>query len=202
VLVYLSKILAPFTPFLAEELYQKMTGDTNSVHLLDWPDAGAIDENVLEKMAHTRQIITDALALRMQKSETEQQIKIRQPLSSLTYNGDKLPEFYEQIIAEEVNVKKVVQGSEFVLDKNLTEELKAEGYTRDIIRAVQSARKQAGLQVDDKIKLSLSVEPPKGYEDLIKSEVNATEISKNENYSHDEIAKINGENITISLEKI
>ena len=202
VLVYLSKILAPFTPFLSEELYQKMTGDTGSVHLLDWPEAGEINDEILEKMSHTRQIITDALALRMQKSETEQQIKIRQPLSSLTYNGDKLPEFYEQIVAEEVNVKKVAQGAEFVLDKNLTDELKAEGYARDIIRAVQSARKQAGLQVDDQIKLSLSVEPPKGYEELIKSEVGAAEIHQNENYAHDEVAKINGENITISLEKI
>lgn len=202
VLVYLAKILAPFTPFLAEELYQKMTGDTGSVHLMDWPAAGEINDEVLAKMARTRQIITDALALRMQKSETEQQIKIRQPLASLTYNGDKLPEFYEQIIAEEVNVKKVVQGSELILDKTLTDELKAEGYARDIIRAVQATRKHAGLQVDDQIKLSLSVDPPKDYKDLIKSEVNATDIVKDGNFAHDEIAKINGEDITISLQKI
>ncbi|MBR2994195.1 isoleucine--tRNA ligase [Candidatus Saccharibacteria bacterium] len=202
VLVYLAKILAPFTPFLAEELYQKMTGDTGSVHLMDWPAAGEINDEVLAKMARTRQIITDALALRMQKSETEQQIKIRQPLASLTYNGDKLPEFYEQIIAEEVNVKKVIHGSELLLDKTLTEELKKEGLARDLIRAIQAARKHAGLQVDDQIKLSLSVVPPKGYEDLIKSEVNATNISQNDNYAYDEITKINGENITISLEKV
>ena len=202
VLVYLSKILAPFTPFLADELYQKMTGSTESVHLLDWPVAGEIDEDVLAKMARTRQIITDALALRMQKSETEQQIKIRQPLAKLVYDGEKLPEFYEQIIADEVNVKKVENGPELTLDKTLTEELKREGYARDLIRAVQAARKHAGLQVDDQIKLSLSVDLPKGYEDLIKSEVNATEINREGNYAHDEIAKIGGENITISLEKI
>ena len=202
VLVYLSKILAPFTPFLAEELYQKMTGSTSSVHLLDWPEAGEINEDVLAKMARTRQIITDALALRMQKSETEQQIKIRQPLSKLIYDGEKLPDFYDQIIADEVNVKNVENGSEFMLDKTLTEELKREGYARDLIRAIQAARKHAGLQVDDQIRLSLSVDLPAGYEDLIKSEVNATEISQKGNYIHDEIAKINGENITISLEKL
>ena len=202
VLVYLSKILAPFTPFLADELYQKMTGSTESVHLLDWPVAGEIDEDILAKMARTRQIITDALALRMQKSETEQQIKIRQPLAKLVYDGEKLPEFYEQIIADEVNVKKVENGPELTLDKTLTEELKREGYARDLIRAVQAARKHAGLQVDDQIKLSLSVDLPKGYEDLIKSEVNATEINQKGNYAYDEIAKIGGENITISLEKI
>lgn len=202
VLVYLSKILAPFTPFLADELYQKMTSSTESVHLLDWPVAGEIDEDVLAKMARTRQIITDALALRMQKSETEQQIKIRQPLAKLVYDGEKLPEFYEQIIADEVNVKKVENGPELTLDKNLTEELKREGYARDLIRAIQAARKHAGLQVDDQIKLSLSIDLPEGYEDLIKFEVNATEIAKNQNYSHDEIAKLNGENITITLEKV
>ena len=202
ILIYLAKLLAPFTPFLAEELYQKMTGVTDSVHLLDWPAAGEVNEDVLAKMARTRQIITDALALRMQKSDTEQQIKIRQPLSRLIYDGEKLPDFYEQIIADEVNVKNVENGPEFTLDKKLTEELKREGYARELIRAVQAARKHAGLQVDDQIKLSLSVDLPKGYEDLIKSEVNATEISQKGNYIHDEIAKINGENITISLEKL
>ena len=138
----------------------------------------------------------------MQKSETEQQIKIRQPLSKLVYDGEKLPDFYEQIVADEVNVKNVTNGPELMLDKNLTEELKREGYARDLIRAVQAARKHAGLQVDDQIKLSLSVELPAGYEDLIKSEVGATEISKAGNYTHDEIAKVGGENITISLEKL
>ena len=153
-------------------------------------------------MSRTRQIITDALALRMQKSETEDQIKIRQPLSKLTYAGDKLDEFYEQIIAEEVNVKTVKNGKELKLDKTLTPELLEEGRAREIIRAVQSARKSAGLQVDDIIKLSISCDLPKAHVDLIKTEVNASTISKDGNYAHDEIAKINGENITISLEKI
>jgi isoleucyl-tRNA synthetase len=202
VLIYTAKLLAPFTPFLAEELYQKMTGSTDSVHLLEWPAAGEIDEEVLAKMTHTRQIITDALALRMQKSDTEQQIKIRQPLSRLTYDGEKLPDFYEQIIADEVNVKSVANGSELTLDKTLTEELKMEGYARDLIRAIQAARKHAGLQLDNQIKLSLSVDLPAGYEDLVKTEVNAVEVNREGNYAHDEIAKINGENITISLEKV
>ncbi len=201
VLIYLSKILAPFTPFLAEELYQKMTGNTDSVHLLDWPAAGEIDREILNNMMRTRGIITDALALRMQKSETEEQIKIRQPLSKLTYDGDKLDSFYEQIIADEVNVKKVENGKKFMLDKTLTEELKQEGIAREIIRAVQSARKHAGLRQDDEIKLSLSINPPRDYVKLIKSEVGATELVKNQNFAHDKIAKVGSENITISLEK-
>ncbi len=196
-------ILAPFTPFLSEELYQKLTGSDKSVHLEYWPGSIEDDrENVLENMARTRQIITDALALRMQKSDTEDQIKIRQPLSNLIYDGDKLDDFYEKIIAEEVNVKKVEHGSKLSLDKTLTKELLEEGRVREIIRAVQSARKHANLRQDDRIKLSLSCDTPKGYEDLIKSEVGAVTITKSGNYAHDEIAKISGDNVTISLEKI
>ncbi|MBQ5812484.1 class I tRNA ligase family protein [Candidatus Saccharibacteria bacterium] len=201
-LIYLSKLLAPFTPFLAEELYQKMTGQNESVHLLDWPEAGEIDTEVLTNMQRTRQIITDALALRMQKSDSEDQIKIRQPLSKLTYDGDKLDSFYEQIIAEEVNVKQVENAKEFALDKTLTDELKREGQAREIIRAVQSARKHAGLRQDDLVKLSLSIDPPTEYIDLIKSETGTLELTKDQNYSHDEIAKLNGTNVTISLEKL
>ena len=201
ILVYLSRLLAPFTPFLSEELYQKMTGATDSVHLTDWPESGVIDTDVIEQMARTRQIITDALALRMQKSDTEDQIKIRQPLSKLTYDGDKLDDFYEQIIADEVNVKSVSNGKELYLDKTLTPELKEEGRAREIIRAVQSARKHAGLRQDDQIKLSISCMLPQGFETLIKSEVGASDIAKDSSYSHTETAKLNGENITISLEK-
>ena len=202
VLIYLSKLLAPFTPFLAEELYQKMTGDTDSVHLLDWPKASIIDTDILDNMSRTRQIITDALALRMQKSETEDQIKIRQPLSKLVYDGDKLDEFYEKIIADEVNVKSVENGKELVLDKTLTPELLEEGRAREIIRAIQTARKHAKLSVDDQIKLFLSCDLPKDYEELIKTETGTTELAKDGGLSHTETAKINGETVKVSLEKL
>ncbi len=196
-------ILAPFTPFLSEELYQKITMTDKSVHLLDWPASleKSATSTVLADMARTREIITDSLALRMQKSDTEEQIKVRQPLMSLVYPGEKLDDFYEQIIKEEVNVKKVSNGKELKLDKTLTKELREEGYARDLIRAIQSARKHAGLQMDDHIKLSLSVEIPKAHYDLVKTEVLADTIDAG-NYSHDEIAKIAKNNITISLEKI
>lgn len=202
VLVRVAMILAPFTPFLAEELYQKMTGKEESVHLLDFPKTTEIDDkDILGDMKRCREIITDALALRMQKSETEDQIKIRQPLSKLVYAGEKLPEFYEQIIADEVNVKTVENGEELFLDKTLTDELKREGYARELVRAIQAARKKAGLAPGDRIRLSLSVEAPEEHVDFIKAEVLADEIVLNGNFAYDEIAKINGDNVTISLEK-
>lgn len=202
VLTQLAMLLAPFTPFLAEELYQQMTGSGESVHLLDYPMETEVDEKVLDEMARARKVIADGLALRMQKSETEEQIKVRQPLNRLVYAGEKLPEMYEQIIAEEVNVKVVENGAETWLDKELTAELREEGRVRDLIRAVQAARKKAGLQVDDRIRLSLSVKVPEQWRGVLMNEVLATELGQEGNYGYDEIAKVGGENVTISLEKV
>ena len=209
VLIYLAKIMAPFTPFLAEELYQNMTGAgvvnseiPESVHLLDWPEAGVIDEAVLTQMAKTREIITAGLAERMKKTETEAQIKVRQPLAKLVYAGEKLDDFYEQIIMEEVNVKSVEHGEALVIDKTLTPELLEEGKIRELIRFVQAARKKAGLNVDDRIKLMVSMEVPETYREMLMNEVLAEELVKEGNFAYDEIVKVQGENIAISLEKI
>lgn len=202
VLVFLSKILAPTIPFLAEELYQKMTGKVDqSVHLLDWPEGGRVDEKILKEMAETRSVITEGLALRMQKSETEQQIKIRQPLNEFRYTGEKLEEFYLQIVAEEVNVKKVIQGKEFWLDKQITDELREEGFVRELIRFVQAARKKAGLNVDDRIKLAVDCDLNQENQQSLKMEVLAEELSKEGNYSYDEVIEVDGKKVVISLEK-
>ncbi len=199
VLSYLALIMAPFTPFLAEELWQNMMGG-ESVHLQDWPAAGKIDKDAINKMADCRAIITDGLAIRMDRNDEFGQIKVRQPLASLTYGGEKLDEFYEQIIAEEVNVKKVEHGKALALDKKLTEELREEGFVRELIRFVQSARKKAELNVDDRIKLSVSCEVPEAYVETLKNEVLAVELTT-DNYAYDEIVKVDGQNVTISLEK-
>ena len=209
VLIYLAKIMAPFTPFLAEELYQKMTGAgvvnseiPESVHLLDWPEAGLIDEAVLAQMAKTREIITAGLAERMKKTETEAQIKVRQPLAKLVYAGEKLDDFYEQIIMEEVNVKSVEHGEALALDKTLTPELLEEGKIRELIRFIQAARKKAGLNVDDRIRLMVSMEVSEAYREMLMNEVLAEELVHEGNFAYDEIVKVQGENVAISLEKI
>ena len=172
-----------------------------SVHLMDWPKAGKVDEAVLARMADCRTIITDGLALRMVRDDEYGQIKVRQPLAKLTYGGEKLDDFYEKIIAEEVNVKEVVHGKELVLDKKLTNELRDEGFVRELIRFVQAARKKAELNVDDRIKLAVSVDVPAKYLETLKNEVLAVEFDPKGNYKYDEIVKVDGKNVTISLEK-
>lgn len=207
VLVRLSQAIAPFVPFMAEELYRKLT-DGESVHLTDWPEVGHVNELVLQNMARTREIIEQGLALRMYKDDTEAQIKVRQPLSKLTYGGEKLDEFYESIIAEEVNVKQVAHGDfEFVqLDKTVTPELRREGLAREVIRHVQAARKNAGLNVDDRIQLSLVAQDDElkkaieEHQETIVTEVLAETISE-ETYSYSTQVSIEGNDLAISLEK-
>ena len=178
VLVRLSLVLAPFTPFLAEELYQHLTGG-ESVHLLDWPTDNSVDERVLADMRRTRELIAGGLALRMERTDDYGQIKIRQPLSYASYTGERLGSYYEKIMQEELNVKRVSWVEDLAkyqvsgvaneaeteawleLDKHLTPALEAEGLSREVIRVVQKARKDAGLSVDDRILLTLSTDDAK-----------------------------------------
>lgn len=227
VLVRLSMVMAPFTPFLAEELYQKLTGG-ESVHLLDWPTDNAVDQAVLQDMARTRELIAGGLALRMDRNDDYGQIKIRQPLSYASYTGERLDGYYEQIMQDELNVKRinwiedlsnyrpagVVTGMDNLttwleLDKQLTPELRSEGLSREVIRAVQKARKDAGLNVDDRIRLTITTdddsvaEAVKTWAETIKSEVLATELADapmdNATYTVDTTA--NKLPLTISLIK-
>jgi len=156
VLVRLSMIMAPFVPFLAEELYQKLTGG-ESVHLLDWPAAGAVDDGVLEKMAFVRNVINEGLSQR-----AANKVKVRQPLQKVNVpDADSVlagDSALTEIVLEELNVKEYAStsGDKVELDLEITPGLKREGIVRELVRQVQAARKDAGLNVDDRIRLKLT----------------------------------------------
>ncbi len=163
VLVRLSYVLAPFTPFLAEELYQKLTGG-ESVHLQDWLPAGHVNELILDDMKVVREIINDGLRQRAEKG-----VKVRQPLAApiVEMSNDRRERLtgYADVIIEELNVKDVItpkdvgeslgERVELTMDFELTPALKREGLAREVIRHIQAARKAAGLNVDDRIICSL-----------------------------------------------
>lgn len=202
VLVRLSHILAPFTPFIAEELFIKLTGE-ESVHLREWPAPGGVDTDVVEQTKLAREIITKALSERSKAG-----IKLRQPLNKLSIPLDKeeLPDEFIDVVQEEVNVKGVEFGSELSLDTRLTPSLKYEGMARDVIRRVQNFRKKSGLNVDDRIKLSLVAEGElakaiEEHHEIIASETLASKLSQDE-YKHTTEEKIDGQVLKISLEKL
>ena len=203
VLSYLALILAPFVPFLTEELWGKMVSD-GSVHLKDWPEAGEIDESLLAEMAEVRGYVNEALALRAKNG-----IKIRQPLASVKVPRNAKSFDFTPILMEELNVKNVDFGGEGVeFDFELTPELRAEGLMREIIRYIQTARKKAGLNVDDRIELNFISENTevlnsfKKFEQEISKEVLASkaEISENE-LDFVQVVKVEGSEVKISLKK-
>lgn len=218
VLVRLSLVLAPFTPFMAEELFKSLT-DRESVHLCDWPPAGHVDELALIRMEQTRQAITEGLAQRAAAG-----IKVRQPLASVQLKNpgpaltSQLEEegaqgFYTDIIREELNVKgvkKITMGQEefeVKLDLELTPELKQEGLGRELIRHIQQARKNAGLNVDDRISLAVQTDNQEiqtafdKFKDEIYRETLATEELKDEP-QHTEEVKLDGQAAEIRLSKV
>jgi len=201
VLVQLAQVLAPFTPFLAEELYQKLTGG-ESVHLIDWPKVGHIDELVVSDMETVRDYVNQGLSIRAKEHQ-----KVRQPLASVTVPAlGKFVDF-EDILTEELNVKSVKLGSEFALDLVITPELKSEGIAREVIRYIQGARKEAGLNIEDRIKLVLKTENAElklaisDNEKTITDETLTTELlDKGSNKFATEV-KLDGVDLTVSLQK-
>jgi isoleucyl-tRNA synthetase len=184
VLLQLSKIMAPFTPFIAEKIYQELKKNhggkkfEESVHLEHWPKYHEKHHELaaLNRMLILRKVVEIGLSVR-----AEQKIKVRQPLSKLSFCvggsyttiGNDLGQNKEYLamIAEELNVKEVeyaeavkepgfiakVDGDVKVwLNTEMTEELKDEGILRELIRTINQLRKEAGLTIEQTIQLEFA----------------------------------------------
>ncbi|MBF8250060.1 MAG: ileS [Candidatus Levybacteria bacterium] len=179
-----SKALAPLIPFITEEIYKNLTGET-SVHLADFPIANMKlhDDNLEKEMHLARKIVEMAHSKRK-----EAMIKVRQPLSELKVTNSELIIRNEiiEIIKDEINVKKIVfaKGAgemSVALDVTLTEELKKEGEARDIVRMIQGERKKLGTTLDEKVNVVLQ-DWPKEFEEEIKKKAMVANLSKGENF--------------------
>ena len=202
VLVRLSYLLAPFTPFLADELHEKLTGDKQSVHLKDWLPAGPVNELVMNDMETVREYVNQGLSLRARAN-----LKVRQPLASVTVPTLGETFDFASILLDELNVKAVETGDEVAIDEKLTPELKREGLMREVIRHVQAARKNAGLNVDDRIGLVLTTDDKvlasaiDEHQETILAETLAKNLSTTGEKAHTTTVKVEGVELVVSLSK-
>lgn len=178
VLKTISKLMAPFAPFAAEDIWLRL-GGTKSVHFETWPVGPDASNDVLEKMRMTRELVSLGLEQR-QKAK----IAVKQPLSKLKVKELKLEGEYLDLVQDELNVKVVTEDSslaeEMLLVTEITTELKREGEYRELVRAVQDMRKKAGLTPSDVIMLTLpetAKETVAGFEDDLKKTVLAKAVS-------------------------
>jgi len=188
VLVTLSKIMAPFTPFIAEEMYLNLanvveTHGNASVHLTEFPssDEKLIDEKLNAEMKKVRDVISEGLQQRALS-----RIKVRQPLASATIKHKIENAELVEIMQEELNVKNVAvsetQEESIKLDLDITPELKLEGTARELVRAIQEMRKEAGYEVDNRIQVGYigAEEVFAKFGELIAKETLANSISAGE----------------------
>lgn len=216
-LVTTCQILAPWAPFMSDYLYRILTAEIKSaqgsVHLSDWPAVKSLSGNQTElitQMELVRQIVTDGLSARAKAG-----IKVRQPLDSatVTVSTHKLSDELLEIIKSELNLKSVTQitGQKpaVKLNTNITQELKNEGIARDIVRQIQSVRKDSGLEVDDRIEIILTCENDeikaaiKQFSELIKKEVLATKLTSLEKIENQptKTVTIEKQNLHITIKK-
>lgn len=223
------KATAPFTPFMSEAIYRELT-ERESVHLEDFPSVKEPNNTsiiILDAMKSIREVIRSGHAQR-----AAERLKVRQPLGKLKLalaKGDSIPESLrreaEEIIKEELNIKEVLftqsineetvkvspeltilrdSMGKIVLDTNITPELKREGLARELIRSVQNARKNAGFNVEDRIKLSIQSKNAQitgameAFKDMIFAETLATEKLTGEPEYSEEV-KLDGAEVVISV---
>ena len=293
VLVTLSKVAAPFVPFVTEEIYQNLVVGLDSkapesVHLCDWPVA---DEKAINKELEKEMGLAYTIVKLGRSARNAANIKNRQPLSEMLISAQELPDYYGDIVKDELNIKKVVLGAQMsdyvnfeikpnlpvlgkaygklipqikqeiakkdqmelalkiqkgdtetisidgteielnkdnllitmqgkegfafsgegeigvVLDTTITEELKEEGYIREILSKVQNMRKDSGFEVLDRIHLYLAGNEKlesivKKYEEQLKTDTLSNHIYYDAERNDYTETTVNGENLKMSVEVV
>ena len=293
VLTTMTKVVAPFVPFIADEIYTNLVCSLDkeakeSVHLCYWPK---VNESEIDKRLEKEMDLAYKIVELGRSARNSENIKNRQPLAKMLISVDTLPEYYGNIVKEELNVKEVVLGAEMseyvnfeikpnlpvlgkeygrlipkireeiskknqmdlankvkagkvepiliddveidldsnnllitmngkegfafagegeigvVLDTQITDELREEGYVREILSKVQNMRKDKGFEVLDRIELYVSgnntiEEVIKRHEDEIKKETLTLEVKYNKERENYADTNINGEHVNIDVEVV
>ncbi|NTV31449.1 isoleucine--tRNA ligase [candidate division WWE3 bacterium] len=169
VFMTLSKIMAPFTPFLADVMYRNLRTESDpiSVHLSDWPKetTNQDSQNIIDGMSMVR-----AVAERIHAIRKEANIKVRQPLAEARISTNYVfapKEKFVSILSDEVNIRQITiipldtDELDVQVDTEITDQLKQEGLARDLIRSVQELRRDAGYALNQRI--VVYVENPSEY---------------------------------------
>ncbi len=162
----LSKVIAPITPFIAEDIHlmlkEKGHSLKESVHLEDWPKfkESLIDSSLSEDMFVTRDVVS-----RMLEEREKAKISVRQPLGvAKVISPIKLDKELIDLVLDEVNVKNVEvtvvkeNPVSVELDTTITKELEQEGYFREVSRKIQALRKKLGLVPSDEISVVIDAD--------------------------------------------
>ncbi|KKU64915.1 isoleucine--tRNA ligase [Candidatus Amesbacteria bacterium RIFCSPHIGHO2_01_FULL_47_34] len=183
-LTTLCRLLAPFTPFISEEIYRNLSGE-ESVHLSSWPAGSKMskqDTRLVEDMKYVRKIVEKALSVRKESGT-----RVRQPLRTLTVFSpqDPLVPELNQLLLDEVNVKSLVWQKaadlSVSLDLDLDSELVEEGKARELIRRIQEERKRLNARLDQPIRLRAPLPDSRELIEKIKIQTLATEFFPGEN---------------------
>ena len=293
VLTTLIKVAAPFVPFITEEIYQNLVAGLDktapeSIHLCTWPE---VEELAIDNKLEAEMGLAYTIVKLGRSARNAANIKNRQPLSEMLISVSSLPEYYGDIVKDELNIKKVELGAQMseyvnfeikpnlpvlgkaygklipqirqeianknqmelalkiqkgevekvqigeetielnnenllitmqgkdgfafagegeigvVLDTTITEELKEEGYIREVLSKVQNMRKDSGFEVLDRINLYVTgndmlEEVIKKFAEQIKKDTLADNIFYNEERINYTDTTINGENLKIDVEKV
>jgi isoleucyl-tRNA synthetase len=206
-LLVLAKVMAPVTPYISEIIYKHLKQDAESVHLMPWPaklELAPEQKETLDRMNLVRQIVENGHGLR-----SAAKIKLRQPLSKAIYTAfEELPKEFEEILAEELNVKAVEyteskssEKSFFAVDivTEITPELKKEGLAAELTRAVQDMRKKTGLKVGEVVNLTYDTDDGELIEAFELVDTKKTYINEISQGSGGDVIEIEGKKITIKL---
>lgn len=212
VLLGLSKIMAPFTPFIAEQVYQAVTEKQDSVHLQIWPETNRllVDVELDTAILSVKNFSTIGLGMRKEKG-----INVRQPLNSfwIAHDGNTIKYWNEtkEILAKRLNVKEVLfkgglgqDESGFGFDWNITDELKKEGLMREVVRTINQIRKEQALtrdieavveySTDDEVLKSVFVD----FVDELKRQTRTKEFLES---TEGEVLDISGIKVSLSVKK-
>jgi len=221
----LTKLLAPFIPFFAENFFKEIKGkksDLLSIHLADWPkpEEKLRDQKIIKGMQTARLAVELGHSLRK-----EHKFKVRQPLSQFIIQSSTLDKELVEIIKEEMNVDEVIivkelpKEKEFVhkegnglkvsLDTTITDELKERGLIREIIRHINAMRKDAHLTINDTITVYYEIVDEKldgifqHYKNEVCKEVIATNSLKGlpENVDLKKVLEIVGKKVVFGIKK-